>query len=409
MPESLSEKLYGCVKIPSCLNSRIRQHYITILKDLLTVEYTGKSRYCDSGSVQSDTCAPTNCPLYYYEVEILKCDNQPKIVVGFSYNNFHLNRHPGSEPNSLGYKSEDGYCMNGTSKSDNYGPSYGKGDVIGCGINYLKQNYFFTKNGSFLGNAGSLFHIDNYPTVGLNSYGESVKFNFNGPFKFNIEEYFRKILSTEREEINATPVSKDITNGIVKYYLLHRGYSRTLKAFKNEANKGEMNVDYLNGEKKENFIDKLYISNEVINKMESTLDKRSEIIDNILEGNINHALKALSDEFPHIQKNSMAYTMLVTQNFIEMLRSGSDIKKSLRWLQEYSRNLMPNGPEELENFFENDKVKQVFQESCGLLAYQDLEASPLKDNLLNKRRMETAIVVNDTILSKYSPSILMDT
>ncbi|XP_953994.1 uncharacterized protein TA07005 [Theileria annulata] len=402
MTESLTEKLYRSSKIPSCLNSRIRQHYITILKDLLTVEYTGKSRYCDSGSVQSDTCAPTNCPLYYYEVEILKCDSQPKIVVGFSYSNYHLNRHPGSEPNSVGYKSEDGYCMNGTSKSENYGPSYGKGDVIGCGINYLNQNYFFTKNGSFLGNAVNLFHIDNYPTVGLNSFGESVKFNFQGPFKFNIEDYYKKIILTEREEINSNTVSRDDLNGIVHFYLLHRGYSKTLRAFKNETNADGMNLDLTNDDKGENkFINQLYISNEVVNKMESTLEKRSMLIDGILKGEIEGALETFSRDFHQINKSSMAYIMLVTQNFIEMLKNGRDTKECLSWLQENIKTLAQN--DDFEQLFKNEHFKHVFQEACGLLAYQDFENSPLKENLSKNRRLETAIVVNDTILSKFKP------
>eukprot|EP00375_Theileria_parva_P003618 XP_766303.1 hypothetical protein [Theileria parva strain Muguga] len=391
MTKTLTEKLYGFSKIPSCLNSRIRQHYITILKDLLTVEYTGKSRYCDSGSVQSDTCAPTNCPLYYYEVEIVKCDSQPKIVVGFSYR---------SEPNSVGYKSEDGYSMNGTSKSESYGPSYGKGDVIGCGINYLNQNYFFTKNGSFLGSAGSLFHIDNYPTVGLNSFGESVKFNFLGPFKFNIEDYYKKIISTERDEINSNTVSREDLNGIVHFYLLHRGYSKTLKAFKNETNADGMNLD-LNEDKSENkFINQLYISNEVVNKMESTLEKRSVLIDGILNGEIEGALEAFSRNFPKIKKSSMAYVMLVTQNFIEMLKNGRNTKECLSWLQENIKKLADN--DDFEELFKNDHFKHVFQEACGLLAYDDFENSPLKANLSKDRRLETAIVVNDTILKKYS-------
>ncbi|EKX73843.1 conserved hypothetical protein [Theileria equi strain WA] len=41
--------LYGDCEIPSRLNSQVKQHYITVLKDGLTAEYTGKSRYSNTG------------------------------------------------------------------------------------------------------------------------------------------------------------------------------------------------------------------------------------------------------------------------------------------------------------------------------------------------------------------------
>lgn len=32
-----------------------------------------------------------------------------------------------------------------------YGPTYGKGDVIGCCVDFTQKNAFFTKNGQHLG------------------------------------------------------------------------------------------------------------------------------------------------------------------------------------------------------------------------------------------------------------------
>lgn len=52
---------------------------------------------------------------------------------------------------SVGYHGESGNRSNGSGKSVTYGSSYGCSDVIGCGINYIDQCYFFTRNGKHQG------------------------------------------------------------------------------------------------------------------------------------------------------------------------------------------------------------------------------------------------------------------
>lgn len=405
------KQLYGETRIPSRLNSQVKQHYIAVLKDGLTVEYIGKSRYCNAGSIQSDICAPTNCPLYYYEVEILSSDSQPKIVVGFSHSNYHLNKHPGSEPNSFGYKSEDGTRMNGGSKTESYGSSYGKGDVIGCGIDYIKQSYFCTKNGSLIGEAGQLHHVDNFPTVGLNSSDDTVKFNFSGPFKFDIEEYFRETLTAEREEINKIDVSEKSLKTAVHLYLLHRGYSKTLEAFKREADVSIDKQDEVNEQsemedekERQEFIPSIHISNDVIGTLESTLGTRSELQRQTLEGDSKVVLERLMAEFPEIKRTSLAYAMLITQHFVELLKSGGDTVESITWLKEFINEHIA-ASEDPETFFNDEHVKQLLKETCGLLAYKDYETSPLKGCLDFKRRLDTSTVVNDAILSHKNANL----
>ena len=62
-----------------------------------------------------------------------------------------LTRSPGLEPESWAYHGDDGhtYCCQASGK--HYGPPYGTGDVIGCGINFRTGSAFFTKNGDNLG------------------------------------------------------------------------------------------------------------------------------------------------------------------------------------------------------------------------------------------------------------------
>ena len=53
-------------------------------------------------------------------------------------------------------------------------PSYGSGDIAGCGLEYKSRRIFFTKNGKFpayeFGNIGrDVLESGLYPTVGVDS------------------------------------------------------------------------------------------------------------------------------------------------------------------------------------------------------------------------------------------------
>jgi len=63
---------------------------------------------------------------------------------------------PGWNEGSWGYHGDDGkkFLWYGNRL---YGPTYGKGDVVGCGFEYCTKSIFFTKNGEHLGKAASPF------------------------------------------------------------------------------------------------------------------------------------------------------------------------------------------------------------------------------------------------------------
>lgn len=73
------------------------------------------------------------------------------IGVGFSSKSASLNRAPGWEPESWGYHGDDGHCFQAQNVGKHYGPTFGYGDVIGCGVNFRTGTAFFTKNGHYLG------------------------------------------------------------------------------------------------------------------------------------------------------------------------------------------------------------------------------------------------------------------
>ena len=57
-------------------------------------------------------------------------------------------------------------------RGEQYGPRFGTGDIIGCGLLTERRELFFTKNGAHLGVAFSEISAILYPTVGLHSPGE---------------------------------------------------------------------------------------------------------------------------------------------------------------------------------------------------------------------------------------------
>ena len=91
---------------------------------------------------------------------------------------------PGWEKHSIGYHGDDGKLFYEDGAGFEYGPKFGTGDVVGCGID---QKYcFFTKNGEFIGIANSNMPERSwFPTIGLHSKDERVEVNFGEkPFRY---------------------------------------------------------------------------------------------------------------------------------------------------------------------------------------------------------------------------------
>lgn len=152
-----------------------------------------------------------------------------------------LNKFPGSENNSFGYQS-DGCVYHGSpTLSTKFGPRFNENDIIGCGVDFLSQSLFFTRNGIFLGKAfegkvpvGAGTRL--FPTIGLQGRGVRVTTNFGQhPFYFAFENHLKtERISRENKLIERT--CKEDLAGIkikelVSGYLVHHGYVATAKAF----------------------------------------------------------------------------------------------------------------------------------------------------------------------------------
>ena len=128
------------------------------------------------------------------------------VAIGLSTRYFSpADKMPGWDSESFGYHGDDGGVYHGRGDMlRRYGPSYGPGDTVGCGLDYASRRIFFVKNGDFLGYAfgdgcddvgggGGLSRriIDHglYPTVGVDTECP-ISVNFGErPFIFDLRGF----------------------------------------------------------------------------------------------------------------------------------------------------------------------------------------------------------------------------
>ncbi|CAD7936674.1 unnamed protein product, partial [Amoebophrya sp. A25] len=212
---------------PSEIDTRSHFSFVEVSKDKRTVSYVGKGSHSDVGAVQANRPCPVHRLLYYFEVEIMEVGTRNCVAVGISGRNFLLNRMPGTEPASFGYRGDEGKKFLCSTRGEPYGPPFARGDVVGCGINWLRDTLFFTRNGTYLGVATTLSQYASeapplfyspediikkddpkspegrwFPTVGLHSPGERVRFRFGPPFSYDITRHRLDIMQEERANIN---------------------------------------------------------------------------------------------------------------------------------------------------------------------------------------------------------------
>jgi hypothetical protein len=144
------------------------------------------------------------------------------VAIGLSTKYFSpTDKMPGWDDQSFGYHSDDGGTYHGRGDMlRRYGPTYGPGDTVGCGLDYISRRIFFVKNGVFLGYAfgnrhdgfgSNSDHISKsgrlsktivnsglYPTVGIDSkYPIAVNFG-ERPFRFDLKGFASASLPMSR-------------------------------------------------------------------------------------------------------------------------------------------------------------------------------------------------------------------
>ena len=151
--------------------------------------------YRNVGSVRSSNGIPSTCNLYYFEMKVIDEGEYGIIGIGLTSKGSKLNRMPGWNKYTIGYHGDNGKVYKGKRNGSKYGPSFGVGDIVGCGLDLEHNTVFFTKNGRSIGVAISNWPNNKlwYPTIGLHSRNEKIEINFGQKdFVFDISSYLGK-------------------------------------------------------------------------------------------------------------------------------------------------------------------------------------------------------------------------
>jgi len=143
-----------------------------------------------------DIMSTTHGPLFH------RTSNSDCVAVGVATEAFqYQSKMPGWDQLSYGYHGDDGgifHSSGGMIKE--FGPKYGPGDTVGCGIDYISKGIFYTLNGEFLGYAWKrlsdrILEDGLFPVVGIDT-NSPIRLNLgsadSGAFQFDLSNFIKK-------------------------------------------------------------------------------------------------------------------------------------------------------------------------------------------------------------------------
>ncbi|KAJ5558070.1 hypothetical protein N7461_002042 [Penicillium sp. DV-2018c] len=317
--------------LPTQWNSSDKFSGLELSNDNFDVRYTGPMHKHDheAASLRADHPMPPQCGIYYFEIKVESKPKEGMIGIGFSSLKASVERLPGWETESWAYHGDDGKSFFGETQGQGrpYGPTFGVGDTVGCGVNFSTGSAFFTKNGVFLGNAfHDLRSVKLFPSVGMKKLPPvHLKTNFGQePFVFDIDGMVKQERHKVQLEISGTSTAglhppldeSSLLQELVAQFLAHDGYVETARAFAEEVATETRALQ--NGR------------NQPLKKYEAEEDheaiNRNQIRSAILDGDIDKALKLTKqyysnvlEDYPHI------HFKLRCRKFLEMMRRSNEL------------------------------------------------------------------------------------
>ncbi|KAK5228214.1 hypothetical protein LTR47_000459 [Exophiala xenobiotica] len=315
--------------LPSRWSEQDRYPGLDVMNDGLDLKYSGTVSKADieAASVRADYPMSPACGIYYFEVEIKHKSKDTAIAIGFSTAEASLERLPGWETHSWGYHGDDGKMFFGEHSGRNYGPTFGAGDIIGCGVNFNAGHAFFTKNGQDLGICFRELKKDvrPFPTIGMKKHsGALITVNFGQhPFVFDIDDKMETEKSSVAKDIaKAKPSSlqehrdeSSLVQELVMQFLAHDGYVETAKAFAEEIQK-----------EKDSLSNTIPSSTAEPVRDDTDAVHRQRIRRALLSGDIDRALECTHAQFPTVlAQNPSIVFRLKCRKWVELIGKTTEL------------------------------------------------------------------------------------
>lgn len=184
-------------------------------------------------------------------MQVLDIGTKTDISIGFSDKDFILSKQVGMTSKSYSLTSEGRLCHEKEVK-DKFVAKFKLNDKIGCGYYFNKKTIFYTYNGKYIGEAFKMDKYFNmYPTISLHSSNEKVKVNFGKePFVFDVNSYIKDVINNENKEKSIIEVDLTDVSYIIKEYLVHSGYRKTLKSIENEETRFKNEIEKIKSKEK---------------------------------------------------------------------------------------------------------------------------------------------------------------
>ncbi|KAL4429173.1 hypothetical protein ABPG77_010152 [Micractinium sp. CCAP 211/92] len=373
--------------MPSAWDGSIRspaQRYLSV--DGCRVKYIGPgSDDRDAAAVRANHPVPSDCPVYYFEVEITSRGRDGFIGIGFSTAEVKLDRLPGWEPHSYGYHGDDGHAFSGRGTGRAYGPVYTTGDWIGVILNRIERTITFTKKGYELGVAFEGVAEERlYPSVGFRTPDEEIMANFGSdlaarPFRGDLA--WIKAEATQRlySRILAAPVPRcakvqNVIGELVFGYLRHHGHWDTAAAVARDVLGGAVAVE------QQDVAD---------------MQMRKEVGERVVAGDIDAALALTRTLAPGLlEADPRIHFRLLCQKFAEMIKAGQ-VAEAIEFGRQHVVPLLAAGPGAAPAAAD----RELLEDATALLAYDDPAAAPTGYLLLPGHRSELASALNRAILA----------
>ncbi|KAF8973823.1 concanavalin A-like lectin/glucanase domain-containing protein [Flammula alnicola] len=399
-------------KLPTRWSDQDRHQHLSVSPDGRELTYHGPSCNGDKDAAAARTIhpIPPACGIYYFEIEVLGKEQKAHISIGFAGRGVKFSRLPGWEPNSWGYYGDDGSALSTDRSGSQYGPPFGTGDIIGCGIDFTTFKAFYTKNGTPIGpvydNIGKTLEL--YPSVGLQHTGDSIRANFGQePFKYDIDYHvqqqynatWNKILGTSLHRsllqghrrtgfsiasiTNDTGVkpslteeeSKHVLNQLVMSYLIHHGYAKTARAFESQQHGHNKEITHPPAELNTSDHDvEMNTASSKSDAVDSDIESRTNIVNAVLAGDMDTAIDSVQTNYPTVLEadGHLILFKLRCRKFVELILETTEMKKKMKILREREAERYKEAESTHDTWMDEEMSMDIDDDASGPLAIRSI-------------------------------------